>query len=215
MEQPQHRYRTVRLYLENGSVLGHHYEAPEATSAVLWLGGVGGGFDSPAHDLFDRLAADFTERGISSLRIRYRLPTDFEWCIEDALVGIEFIRQTGLERVALVGYSLGGAVAIQAGAAAPSIAAVAVIASQSYGTGAANRIAPRPLLIIQGENDQIISPDCATYIYEHALEPKQIVLIPNADHCFDHTGSELQDALEKFLIGTLIQPAEGRQPKAA
>ena len=45
------------------------------------------------------------------------------------------------------------------------------------------RISPRPILIIHGEKDSVVDPKDATLLYEAAREPKEIWLLPNADHC--------------------------------
>ena len=45
------------------------------------------------------------------------------------------------------------------------------------------RIAPRPILIIQGGQDTIVNPQDATLLYNAAQQPKELWLLPNADHC--------------------------------
>lgn len=209
-EQPT--YRVVRLFIENGSILGHEFGAPGSAHGVIWLGSARGGLDSPARDLFDRLATDLTRQGITSLRLRYREPGNLESCVEDALIGIQFLLQNGTRSTVLVGYSQGGAVAIEAGASTPdAVSGVAVVASQSFGTGAADRLSPRPLLIVQGEDDQIVPADCATYIYDRAREPKQLVLIPGADHTFNKHSEELRNVLESFIQSSF----RGKQARTA
>jgi dienelactone hydrolase len=192
-------YRLVRLYETNGSIVCRYYAAPTARSAVTWLGGVRGGFDSPARDLYDDLANHLLQRDVSSLRIRYRQPGDLNQCVEDALVGIEFLEQRGIRQIALVGHSFGGAVAIQAGAVSPPVSAVATLACQSFGTGAADRVTPRPLLLVHGAADDVLPPECSAYIYERALEPKELVILPGAGHCFDEQVAELRDLLLRWL----------------
>ncbi len=196
-------FRLVRLYETNGSILCRYYDATAATTAVLWLGGAGGGFDSPAHGLFDRLAVSLMNEGTSSLRIRYRLATDLASSVEDALVGIEFLAQRGVERIAAVGHSLGAAVAIQSGAASPLVVAVAGLASQSFGTEAVGRLTPRPLLLVHGEQDDVLPPECSTYVYDHASEPRQLVLLPRAGHCFEEAEPELRQLLSSWLKANL------------
>jgi uncharacterized protein len=45
------------------------------------------------------------------------------------------------------------------------------------------KIAPRPILIIHGGKDSIVNPRDAPLLYDAAREPKEIWLMPNADHC--------------------------------
>lgn len=51
------------------------------------------------------------------------------------------------------------------------------------------KIAPRPILIIQGGKDSLVDPRDASLLYGAAQEPKEIWLLPNADHC----GSYFED----------------------
>lgn len=45
------------------------------------------------------------------------------------------------------------------------------------------RIAPRPILLIHGGKDSIVDPRDATLLYRAAGEPKELWLLPEADHC--------------------------------
>ena len=44
-------------------------------------------------------------------------------------------------------------------------------------------ISPRPVLIIHGEKDSIVNPRDAVQLYRAAREPKEVCLVPDADHC--------------------------------
>jgi fermentation-respiration switch protein FrsA (DUF1100 family) len=46
-----------------------------------------------------------------------------------------------------------------------------------------SRIAPRPILIIQGDKDSIVDPRDAALLYNAAGEPKEIWIGSGADHC--------------------------------
>lgn len=204
--QPAH-YHLLRLYVENGNIVCRYYQAPGAANAILWLGGSSGGFDSPAHGIYDKIAVEFQRARSSSLWVRYRVPNDLETSVEDALVGLEFLRQQGIARVALVGYAFGGAVAIQAGAMAPEVAGVAALACQSFGTSVANRLSPRPLLLVAGSNDTTLPPSCSEYVYENALEPKQLVVVP-ADHSFSDAAPRLKSLLVEWIDEVMSEPHE-------
>lgn len=45
------------------------------------------------------------------------------------------------------------------------------------------RIAPRPVMIIHGLKDSIVNPNDAPLLYKAAGNPKELWLIPGADHC--------------------------------
>lgn len=44
-------------------------------------------------------------------------------------------------------------------------------------------IAPRPILIIHGGRDSIVNPNDAALLYAAAQEPKELWVLPGADHC--------------------------------
>lgn len=46
-----------------------------------------------------------------------------------------------------------------------------------------SRIAPRPILIIHGGKDSMVDPHDAALLYNAAGEPKELWLLPEADHC--------------------------------
>jgi hypothetical protein len=58
---------------------------------VVMVGGIGGGFDTPADNLYPRLCLDFKEAGISSLR-KFRHPADLTESVIDVITGIEFLK---------------------------------------------------------------------------------------------------------------------------
>jgi len=56
--------------------------------------------------------------------------------------------------------------------------------------GAASRISPRPLLVVHGTNDTIVPPIHADLLYNAAGEPREKILVEDADHTF--TGYETE-----------------------
>jgi fermentation-respiration switch protein FrsA (DUF1100 family) len=63
------------------------------------------------------------------------------------------------------------------------------------------RLAPRPLLLIQGLKDSIVDPDDAPLLYNAAGEPKELWLLPGVEHCgayFDNRELYM-DRLIKFF----------------
>ena len=62
-------------------------------------------------------------------------------------------------------------------------------------------IAPRPILIIHGGRDSIVDPKDATLLYAAAQEPKELWLLPNADHCgayFEDRQAYVKKVIEFF-----------------
>lgn len=63
------------------------------------------------------------------------------------------------------------------------------------------RVAPRPLLVIGGENDQTVPSNMAEALFRAAGEPKQLYIIPHADHgsYFERGGAAYESKLVEFF----------------
>lgn len=69
------------------------------------------------------------------------------------------------------------------------------------------KLAPRPVLFIHGKQDTMVDPKDATRLYEAARQPKELWLLPNAEHCgayFEERASYVQKVLD-FFEGALKQ----------
>lgn len=179
----------------NRAVL-HHLEG-NAAGTVL-VGGAGGGLDGPA-SIYPKMGPDLLDRGISSLRLDYRMKNDLEECILDTLLGIEFLRSLEMHRVGLVGWSFGGAVVIGAGVINDIVRAVVTVASQTYGTGIVGELSPKALLLIHGTGDRTLPFQLSEDIYRRAGEPKEILLYKDANHGVDEYEPEMRGEIERFL----------------
>src|SRR4051794_21904500 len=84
-------YRRLLLKTERGPVELRFYESEGARSAVLFVGGVGGGFDSPASGLYPRLAEELAGQGVSALRVRFRQPVELAEAAHDVLAGLALL----------------------------------------------------------------------------------------------------------------------------
>ena len=62
-----------------------------------------------------------------------------------------------------------------------------------------DRIAPRPLLILQGENDDLVEVEQAWRLYEKAQEPREIAIIEGAGHKLRLSEKAMDIALEWLL----------------
>jgi len=166
---------------------------------IIWLCGALGGFDGPSFGIFKILSEGMVADGISSLRLHYRYPGEFEECVLDVLAGIDFLKQKGINRVALVGHSFGGAVAIQAGTMSRNVKAVVGLSSQTYGARRVAELSPRPLLLIHGERDRNLPAASSHYIYEWARQPKELCILKNNGHFLREAHDELLRQLREWL----------------
>ncbi|MFW6326399.1 MAG: alpha/beta hydrolase [Desulfovermiculus sp.] len=64
---------------------------------------------------------------------------------------------------------------------------------------AAADVSPRPLLIIHGENDDVVSVKEAEELYAAAAEPKELHIIPQADHQFSATAQQVWEIVGRWL----------------
>jgi fermentation-respiration switch protein FrsA (DUF1100 family) len=77
---------------------------------------------------------------------------------------------------------------------------------------AIGKISPRPILIIQGGNDERISPNNGHQLFAAARQPKELYFIPNGNHC-DHQDVEPTKYMErvvKFLDHSFNWPGQAQ-----
>ena len=179
----------------------YYYASKDAKKAVIC---VGGGWDSPAGELYTKLSRSFLTNGISSLRIRYRHPTDLDECVIDVIAGIKFLEYNRIQSVGLVGHSLGGAVVIKAAAALPNIVrTVVTLATPSY--GAAESVSQLgqegcSILLIHGTDDDVLWPICSSYVYNKASDPKHIIMFEGAGHRLEEAAEDIYQTTYRWLL---------------
>jgi hypothetical protein len=192
----------VVLATSRGPIECRYHGAPAGDAAVLWVFGAGGGLGGPAGGVYERLGARLAPEGLASLQVAYRRPAELAECVLDVLAGVAYLETRGRTRVALVGHSFGGAVVIAAGATSGAVVGVAALSSQLAGTGAADRLTPRPLLVAHGTADEILPDRCSRDIHARAREPKELILYPGCRHGLDACRDDLDRDLTRWLRAT-------------
>ncbi|MFN0096344.1 MAG: alpha/beta hydrolase [Dehalococcoidia bacterium] len=187
----------IRVLLETtrGPIEGVMHPVEGGSGALICVSGAMGGLDGPNRKLYRRLAPAFVEAGVTTLRLNYRKPNEFEECLMDVMAGCSFLRGIGATDVVLAGHSFGAAVVIKAAELAPLVRGVVSMSPQLYGTRQIE-LMERPLLLVHGTADSILSHDASEDIYKRANDPKQIVLIADTGHSLDGGG----DALDELLL---------------
>ncbi len=204
VEPKREGYHPITLLTSRGNVECRYYQVENARKAVIWVGGVGGGWDTPAKGLYPHLCEELAQHSIASIRVRYRYSTELPEAILDVLAGLGFLEKQGIESFALIGHSFGGAVVIQAAAISSNVHSVITLASQSYGTSVVGELAPRcSLLLLHGTNDEILTPLCSRHIYQIAKEPKHLILYPNARHGLHEVAEEIHQVVLNWIVKTL------------
>ncbi len=200
--------KPIELQTERGVVPCLYHDGRHDGGAVVFAGGTDGGFDGPANGIYATLAEDLRTAGMSSLRLDFRLhkaPGDVGEGTHDVLAGVAFLKSEEAGRIGLVGHSYGGAVVINAAALSEDVAAVVTLSTQTAGTALVGRIAPRPILLVQGELDTRLPPRCSRYVYERAGEPKELVILASAKHSLRQRREELRWLLREWLIARLAR----------
>lgn len=197
-------FQEVTLTTSRGEIACRYYSSEKADRAVVMVGGIGGDFDSPAKDLYSTLAGELADKGIASLRIRYRHPDDVVEGALDVLAGLRFLKAQGITKAALIGHSLGGAVVIQAAAKSSIVRTIVTLSTQSNGADAVTEFREGVSgLFIHGGKDKVLPPRCSSYAYYIAKEPKELIIHDEADHSLDDVATEVLDEVRTWLMGNL------------
>lgn len=204
-EPLQDGYQLIRLETNRGNIDFHYYSVPDTQRGAIWVGGVGGGWDTPANGLYPRLCQELSSQGIASLQVRYRQPTSLEESVLDVYAGISYLESKGIEVVALTGHSFGGAVVIQAAAISETVRAVVTLATQSYYGAAVVSQLPSEceILLIHGTVDSILIPACSKYVYQLAHQHKHLILYEGAEHNLDEVAEEVYQVVRDYIFEKL------------
>lgn len=216
--QPLDDFGALSVVLETtrGPITGILHPVEGGTTAAICVGGAMGGLDGPADSLYARLPLLLEAARVTVLRLEYRKPNDFEECVLDVLAGCSFMKGIGATDVVLVGHSFGGAVVIKAGELHDSIRGVASLSPQLYGTRQVENL-NKPLLLIHGMSDTILSHEASEDIYRRAVEPKRIVLFAEAGHSLIQAKERIDELLSDWLPARLngVPDVGGREEHEA
>jgi alpha/beta superfamily hydrolase len=192
----------IEIATPRGVVRGVYHDAEGALSAVVMVSGAFGGVAGPS-GAYPALAGRLQAAEIAALRLDYREPGNMNECVYDLDAGLDELRRRGVERFALVGWSFGGAVVISSGVTHSDVIGVATLASQTAGTAAVSRLAPRSLLLLHGTADRVLPDVCSRYLYEEAAEPKRLILFEGDGHEFSRSHVEVVATLFDWVVGLL------------
>jgi dienelactone hydrolase len=174
------------------------HKANNAMDAVILVSGAGGGMFGPG-GIYTEVGKKLAKKGITALQLDHRSPNKLPLCVEDVEAAIaDLVKNYGVQSISLVGWSFGGAVVITAGATNDHVIAVTTISSQTSGTELVSKLAPKPLLLLHGTGDTTLSDKCSRILYQHANDPKEIVLYPNDNHSLSQNTKNVVDKIIKW-----------------
>jgi len=180
-----------------------HNDPYELTSkGVIWVSGASGGFNGPARKMYSILS-DALVPNITSLRLNYRIPGNLTECVMDTLAAVSFMAGIGHTDLVLVGHSFGGAVVIQAAQFSELVKGVVALSSQTHGATGVAHIAPRPILLMHGEDDTVLSPDCSELIFKWAKQPREITILPATGHSLEESAPQVIQRVQSWVIDHL------------
>jgi uncharacterized protein len=206
---------------------GWYIPAGDSVKTVIVCSGANGSLDADVH-----VAPWLHEAGFNVLLFNWRAHGDSEGEVVtlgfneryDLIAAVQFAKSKGAERVGVLGFSMGGTVALVTAAVYEDINAVVADSPFVYVLSAVaggliergvpeglafllarvfaitaclrmrlnlfdidlvrwiQRVAPRPLLLIFGEQDVIVPPSEVDVIFARAGEPKEVWRVPDAAH---------------------------------
>jgi len=191
--------RKITIATTRGAIPLILHSAPEKGRAALCVSGAMGGYNGPSM-LYPRLGLELPPRGLTIARLDYRAPNEFGECLIDAMAALTFLGGIGHARVALIGHSFGGAVAINAGTLSPIVTTVIALSSQLAGAHVVGELAPKPLLLIHGSADTILSHESSQALYDRAGEPRTIKILPGVGHGLKEADDEVFSLVGDWLM---------------
>jgi len=189
----------VTISVGDSATQGILHLASKSVDAVILVSGAGGGLFGPG-GIYTELGKKLCSKGVSTLQLDYRTPNKLNLCVEDVQAAISVLTTThNVKQISLIGWSFGGAVVINAGLN-EHVVAVSTIASQTSGTEHVSKLTPKPLLLLHGTGDTTLTDKCSRILYQHANDPKEIVLYPGDNHGLTQNSKGVIEKLFKWTL---------------
>ncbi len=174
---------------------------------ILFVSGnVDAPFVEPVDGIYVRLANAYAERGVVSLFINYRSAGDLEPSLADAKAGADYLRKIGIRRMALVGWSFGGAIITTLAPQVPEVVTVVGISAQSRDTEPVANFSRQSLLLLHSQEDDNVPFMAAGQILDEAPSTihKELHAFETGDHYL--TGmANLVDPIVKSWLETELR----------
>lgn len=150
MTEHEKPFVAVSLPTPEGMVHAHHYVVPNSPFAVVLVGSATKSFDSPAQNLYARLAESLKREGVTGLQVSLCNAENMDEEVHDVRRGVHYLCGLGSKTVMLVGYDRGAAAVLRSSVHEPCVLGVVAIAPADPGEDLRST---RPLLLVYGSND--------------------------------------------------------------
>ncbi|KAL8766197.1 MAG: hypothetical protein Q9209_006962 [Squamulea sp. 1 TL-2023] len=176
----------------------------KAKTAAILLSGAGGGLVGPS-SIYLGIATKLSSlsQGIPVMRLDYRFPARNRYCVADVLAAMSYLeKEHAVSKFVLVGWSFGGAPVFTVAGNDERVVGCATVASQTAETDGVERLAPRPLLLLHGSDDQTLGSWCAESLYRRYGEggKKEMKLFEGDDHALTRNAKEAEEMLCRFVM---------------
>ena len=177
-------------------------------SGIIFVSGVDGGFIEPVDGIYGRTAEKLTQEGVSSILVEYRVPGELIASIEDTLAAARYLRNLGVTRMALVGWSFGGAVMIHSALQIPEVVTLVGFAAQSKDTEPISFFSNQSVLLFHSAMDENVPFEAAQQILDSAPSNlhHQFCALEEADHLLSGTASQIDPVFQRWLRFKLLSP---------
>jgi alpha/beta superfamily hydrolase len=153
-------------------------------------------------------------RGIAALRFNFRGVGSSQGSFGDgageradaaaALAHLRAHPQVPSDRIGIVGYSFGAAVALLA--ADPDVRALVAVSTPTIARDASDIAVRCPALFLVGARDRAATPDCVPRLGPAIGPQAELAVIPGADHFWIGSEDQLARIVSDFLVETLLDP---------
>jgi hypothetical protein len=166
--------------------------------ALIAVGGIGGGFDSPANGLYERLGAAL-KPNVLVLDVRLRTPGEMDRSIEDLRMAISYARLLGCHQIILMGHSFGGGVVVSTALQEPGVSSVIALSTQTTGCENVDKLPPCSLLLIHGIFDYVNPRFCSEDVFRRAKSEKVLRLVP-ATHLLNEDANDVFELAKNWIV---------------